>query len=68
MKFMTCTWPPPDLEKKSPTVYVTDPGKRQVICRQAELKWQWQNEARHRNPIISKPEYSPFHLCVCVCV
>lgn len=40
MKFMTCTWPPPDLEKKSPTVYVTDPGKRQVICSAADkLSW-----------------------------
>lgn len=31
-KFMTCAQPSPDLEEKSSTFYVTDPGKRQVIC------------------------------------
>ena len=33
-------------------------------CRQAELKWHWQNEPGHMNFIISKAEHSPFHLCV----
>lgn len=56
------------VEEKSPTLHVTDPGKRQVICSTVhKLSWNSNGKmsmAPHTNPIISKAEHSPFHVGV----